>query len=136
MRLSSSTEDGFDPRLIESNEALEGPVYTPGRSHEREDSMRPSDTPPVQAGLATASLDVRLFGPLGDAFGHTVRVAFPTEQICVADLRRLLATTLGPAGEKVLSASVRICIDKVIAAEGARIRPGQEVAVLPVFSGG
>jgi molybdopterin converting factor small subunit len=92
-----------------------------------------SDSPPREA---DALMAVLLFGPLGDQFGRQVQAPVPAAGLTVAELRRVLAQSLGPGGEKVLSPAVRVCVDQVIAAEGARLRPGQEVAVLPVFSGG
>lgn len=81
-------------------------------------------------------LNVMLFGPLGDEFGRTVEVAIPAAGITVRGFRALLADALGPAGAKVLNPSVKVSVDCVIAVDAVLVRPGQEVAVLPVFSGG
>ena len=87
-------------------------------------------------GESAGSLTARLFGPLGDEFGRSVEAPLPPAGLTVGELRRALAALLGPGGEKLLSPAIRICVDRVIASEGARVWPGQEVAVLPVFSGG
>lgn len=91
-----------------------------------------TDTPPLEG----ASLAVLFFGPLGDQFGSCVTAPIPPGGLTVRELRRTLAQRLGEGGDRLLSPAVRICIDRVIASEGALVRPGQEVAVLPVFSGG
>jgi molybdopterin converting factor small subunit len=91
------------------------------------------DAPPQEA---TAVLAVLLFGPLGERFGRRIETSIPAAGLTVAALRRRLAERLGAGGEAVLSPAVRVCLDHTIAAEDAPVRPGQEIAVLPVFSGG
>lgn len=95
-----------------------------------------SEIPPPQTTATAAAVEVRFFGPLGEAFGRSVRVDVPAGGLTVSELRTRLSEQLGPLGEKVLSPAVRVCIDQAVSAERATVRPGQEVAFLPVFSGG
>lgn len=87
---------------------------------------------------ALAPLAVKLFGPIADEFGRTLEVTIPAAGITVGGLRRLLAEAVGPAGEKFLSPAMKVCVDRVIAVDAVLVRPNpqQDVAVLPVFSGG
>ena len=75
---------------------------------------------------------ILLFGRLGETIGRELEFALPAGGCTVAELRAELAEKHG----ELAAAGVRACIDREIAPEAARIRPGQEVAFIPPLSGG
>lgn len=79
---------------------------------------------------------VVFLGSLADRIGARERlVETPEEGITLSELKARLA-----GGEErllaALASPVRAAVDRQIAAGDARVRPGQEVAFFPLFSGG
>lgn len=85
---------------------------------------------------AAVNLTIRLFGELAERLGRELVLQLPPSGVRVGDLRRRLAETLGAAAEPLLRPNVRVCVDQVLAPDSAWVRPGQEVALMPTFSGG
>ncbi|MBF0664849.1 MAG: MoaD/ThiS family protein [Brevundimonas sp.] len=82
-------------------------------------------------------MDIRilLLGELGARFGREHALEF-TEGLTVGDLRRRLIERLDGSGPALSGPAIRLAVDQTIVPETASLRPGQEVAVLPIFSGG
>lgn len=80
-------------------------------------------------------MKILFFGRLGETIGREIELEMDAEGCTVAELRARLARTLPGAGE-LARPTIRACVDRALAAESARIRPGQEVAFIPPLSGG
>jgi sulfur-carrier protein len=94
----------------------------------RSDSRPTADT--------AMSVRVLFFGSTAERLGARERtVQVSPDGVGVEELKRILA-----AGDETVRAALgpptRVAIDQVVVGEDARARPGQEVAFLPVFSGG
>lgn len=85
---------------------------------------------------APASAQVLFFGKVGDILGPRCDIALPPEGLSVAELRRRLDDVLEGAAEALAERGVRVAVNREIVGEDARVRPGQEVAFLSMFSGG
>jgi molybdopterin synthase sulfur carrier subunit len=81
-------------------------------------------------------MKILLFGRLAERAGREVEVELPAGGCTVAELRLRLADALPHAAHELARPSIRACIDRELAPETARVRPGQEVAFLPPLSGG
>lgn len=83
------------------------------------------------------SVRVHLLGRPSDVFGPEHAVLLPVGAQTVGDVRRILATTGGEAGEAALfGAAIRGGVDGVIVQDSAPVKPGQEVFFFSVVSGG
>ncbi|MCV0416564.1 MAG: MoaD/ThiS family protein [Brevundimonas sp.] len=82
-------------------------------------------------------MDIRilLLGDLGARFGREHTLAF-TEGLTVGELRRRLIEGIEGSEVALSGPAIRLAVDQVVVSEAAPVRPGQEVAVLPIFSGG
>lgn len=82
-------------------------------------------------------MDIRimLLGELGARFGRDHRLEF-IEGLTAGQLRRRLIERLDGAGPALSSPAVRLAVDQTIVPDDAPLSPGQEVAFLPVCSGG
>jgi molybdopterin converting factor small subunit len=74
-------------------------------------------------------MKILFFGRLAESLGREVELELPQGGCTVAELRERL-------GAAVSSPTVRACIDRSIAPEGARVLPHHEVAFVPPVSGG
>ena len=83
--------------------------------------------------LTTA--DVLFFGRLADTLGRQRKVAIPAKGCTLGELRRRLCET-DPDAAEALNKGVRASIEREISGDDAMVRPGQEVAFFPIFSGG
>jgi molybdopterin synthase sulfur carrier subunit len=79
---------------------------------------------------------ILFFGAVSDRFGAARTLVLPAEGLTVGELRRRLASEEPAGAEALLRPGVRASVDQVLAAEDARVLPGQEVAFLSPFSGG
>jgi molybdopterin synthase sulfur carrier subunit len=77
---------------------------------------------------------VLFFGRIADRLGRERRLE-RLDAMTVGDLRRALAEA-DPAADILLDPAVRASVDREIVGDTAAIRPGQEIAFFPVFSGG
>ena len=68
------------------------------------------------------------FGSLGERLGRERELEIPDGGCTIAELRVRLPELAG--------AIARACVDREVAAEDARVLPGQEVAFIPPLSGG
>lgn len=59
-----------------------------------------------------------------------------TEPLTIADLRRRLGDQVEGAAAIMIRPDTRLVIDQTIVPDTALAGPGQEVAVLPIYSGG
>jgi sulfur-carrier protein len=84
----------------------------------------------------TPRILVLFFGPLGELMGRERWVELPAAGCTIADLRQGLAELAGGGGAGLMRPDVRAAIDQTVVSDGARVRPGQEVAFLSIFSGG
>lgn len=82
------------------------------------------------------TIRVLFFGPLRERFGARVRrLQAPPHGLTLHQLKTRV--TEGEADAlAALAPPVRVAVDKILAAPDDLIRAGQEVAFLPVFSGG
>jgi sulfur-carrier protein len=78
---------------------------------------------------------ILLFGSLRDAIGAEIAQHVPLEGCSIARLRKLIVAN-DEACAPLASSSVRASVDKVLVREDHIVRPGQEVAFFPMFSGG
>lgn len=82
------------------------------------------------------SVQVVFLGSVADRFGvRGLTVEAPAPGLLLSELKARLAD-----GDDALAAAlappVRAAVDQEIVAGDVRVRPGQEVAFLPVYSGG
>ena len=84
-----------------------------------------------------ADMEIRILflGELGERFGRE-HVLAATGELTVGEVRRQLGERIDGAGAALARPDVRLAVDQTVAPDSAPVRPGQEVAVLPVFSGG
>ncbi len=76
------------------------------------------------------TVKVLFFGKVGDQLGREREVAIPEGGCTVLELRRLI-------DEAALAVrGVRASVNREIAPDDARVRPGDEVAFFSLFSGG
>ena len=76
------------------------------------------------------TVKVLFFGKVGDHLGRERDVAIPERGCTVGELRRLI-------DESALAVrGVRASVNRDVAPDDARVRPGDEVAFFSVFSGG
>lgn len=82
-------------------------------------------------------MDIRILfmGHLAARFGRE-HVIDLEEGLTVRELRDRLVRHFPDAGPHLAQPDVRIAIDQTVALDTSVIGPGQEVAVLPIFSGG
>lgn len=82
-------------------------------------------------------MEIRILflGELGARFGRD-HVLESTEVLTVRELRRRLAEQVEGSAGVLTRPDVRLVVDQTVVTDTAAIRPGQEVAVLPIYSGG
>jgi molybdopterin synthase sulfur carrier subunit len=78
---------------------------------------------------------VLFFGRTAERLGRAREVAVPSEGCTLGELRARLVEADAAAAE-ALGAGVRASVDREIVGDEAVVRPGQEVAFFPLFSGG
>lgn len=78
---------------------------------------------------------VVFLGELGARFGRD-HVLIGDDGLTLGDVRRLLIDQVEGCGPHISQPNVRLMVDQVIVPEDTRVRPDQEVAVLPIYSGG
>jgi len=81
-------------------------------------------------------LDVELFGKLADPCGAAITISIPAAGCTASELRALVAAHDAGLGSLLTTTTVRFCINGRVAAESARVAPGDDVALLPPVSGG
>lgn len=82
-------------------------------------------------------MDIRILflGELGARFGREHALEH-TAGLTVGEVRRRLGERIEGAGPALSRPDVRLAVDQAVAPDSALVGPGQEVAVLPIFSGG
>ena len=82
-------------------------------------------------------MDIRILflGELGARFGRE-HVLEHTTGLTVGELRRRLGDRIDGAGPALSRPDVRLAVDQAVVPDSAAVRPGAEVAVLPIVSGG
>ena len=85
---------------------------------------------------STSTAQVLFFGRVGDILGSRCEIALPPEGLSVAELRQRLDDVVEGAAEALGERGVKVAVDLEFVGEDARVRPGQEVAFLSMFSGG
>lgn len=82
-------------------------------------------------------MDIRiaLLGELGARFGRDHRLEF-SDGLTAGEVRRRLIERLDGSGPGLSSPTVRLAVDQVVVVDETPVKPGQEVAFLPVYSGG
>lgn len=98
---------------------------------------RPScvDSPDIDPDNTCMHIRLLFLGEFGVRFGreHALECAEP---LTVADLRRRIGDKIEGAAAVMTRPDTRLAIDQTIVPDTAFARPGQEVAVLPIYSGG
>ncbi|MBS0296444.1 MAG: MoaD/ThiS family protein [Proteobacteria bacterium] len=84
--------------------------------------------------MSEAPTTLLFFGRVGDRLGRE-RVLTSLDAATVGELRRTLAAA-DPACAILLDPTVRASVDRQVAGDEAPVRPGQEIAFFPPFSGG
>lgn len=81
-------------------------------------------------------ITVLFFGALAERLGARQRtLETPAGGLSLTEVRRRLAAG-DPAVEAALGPPVRAALDRELVLGDPQVRPGQELAFLPVFSGG
>ena len=82
-------------------------------------------------------MDIRILflGELGDRFGRE-HVLAAADGLTVGEVRQRLIADIDGAGPALSRPDVRLAVDQAVMPDSAVVRAGQEVAVLPIFSGG
>ena len=84
--------------------------------------------------MVGVKLKILLFGRVSDLLGREIEALIPEAGCSIGELRRLIAEQTG--SDALLQKGVRASLDKQVAGDEARVRPGAEVAFFSVFSGG
>lgn len=113
---------------------------TPGRRPRVDDgaSARPGGTLTCTAANPTTNrMEIRILflGELGARFGRE-HVLESTEVLTVQEVRRRLGDQVEGSAAVLTRPDVRLAVDQTVVPDTALVRPGQEVAVLPIYSGG
>lgn len=82
-------------------------------------------------------MEIRILflGELGARFGRE-HVLESTEVLTVQEVRRRLGDQVEGSAAVLTRPDVRLAVDQTVVPDTALVRPGQEVAVLPIYSGG
>lgn len=82
-------------------------------------------------------MEIRILflGELGARFGRE-HVLEATGILTVRELRQRLVEQVEGAASALMRPDVRVVVDQTVAHDSAPVRAGQEVAVLPLYSGG
>ena len=80
-------------------------------------------------------LDVLLFASAADAFGAPSLLVELPDGATAADVRRRVLEDAAARGAS-LPDSTRVAVNRAFAEPGARVAPGDEVAVIPPVAGG
>lgn len=83
-----------------------------------------------------AMLELELCGRLADAAGEFVGVAIPTDGCTIAELFACIAVQHPALAPWLGKGQIKACVNEVIVAAEARVRPGDQVALFPPVSGG
>ncbi len=84
--------------------------------------------------MVTVKLRVLFFGRVSDVLGREREAGIPEMGCTVAELRRLISQETGT--DILMKPGVRASIDREVAGDDALVRPGAEVALFSLFSGG
>ena len=90
----------------------------------------------VSEPTGSATVRVLFLGKLAELLGRQRSVAIPAAGCALGALRRRLCEGDEQAKEALMRSDVRAALDQVIMPDTAWVRPGCEVAFLPIFSGG
>ena len=80
-------------------------------------------------------ITVKLFAMLRDRVGADI-LSVNTEARTVADLLAHLAQEYPPLAELMAGGRLLVSVNEEFAAQGAQLKDGDEVALMPPFSGG
>lgn len=81
-------------------------------------------------------MEILFFGRLGEQFGRKVEIDPPGESWTVAEIREALCSRSELFRGALSKPGVRACVDQAMAPEHLPVRRGQEVAFIPLLSGG
>jgi molybdopterin synthase sulfur carrier subunit len=81
-------------------------------------------------------LSIDLYGKLADPCGAAITISIPAAGCTADELRALVAAHDAGLANLLTATRVRLCINDQVAAESARVVPGDDVALLPPVSGG
>ena len=82
------------------------------------------------------ALSVDLYGKLAAPCGAAITIGIPAAGCTTGELSALVAAHDAGLASLLSTTRVRFCINQQIAAESARVVPGDDVALLPPVSGG
>lgn len=93
------------------------------------------DSPDVEPDKVRMHIRILFLGEFGVRYGreHTLECREP---LTVADLRRRIGEQVEGAAAILTRPDTRLVVDQTIVPDSASVGPGQEVAVLPIYSGG
>lgn len=82
-------------------------------------------------------MEIRILflGELGARFGRE-HVLEAGEAMTVGDLRQRIGEQVKGSASSLMRPDVRLVVDQIVEPESALVRSGQEIAVLPLYSGG
>jgi molybdopterin converting factor small subunit len=81
------------------------------------------------------AIRIVFLGDLGARFGRD-HVLAAADGLTLAEVRRRLMDQVEGCAPYVTRPDIRLMVDQVIVPDEAPVAPGQEVAVLPIYSGG
>ncbi len=91
--------------------------------------------PGIDLDKTRMQIRILFLGEFGGRFGREHRLTC-TEPLSVAELRRRLIEQVEGSASVLNRPDTRFAIDQTIVPDTAFAGPGQEVAVLPIYSGG
>ena len=80
--------------------------------------------------------EITLYGKLADPLGERVRVAGGEQSETVSNVRARVAALEPRLGELLADHRVRACVEGMITADGAIVKPDLSFEFIPVVSGG
>lgn len=86
--------------------------------------------------LETVAIEVHFFGKIADRFGRLTRVEAPADGCSLPALKARLADLVEGGALALSEPGLRAAIDQQIVDDDAWVGPGQDVALLSMFSGG
>ena len=91
----------------------------------------------ADADIRNATVKVCFFGKLADLFGRTHEIVIPPAGCPLSEVRAAIVESVEGGLDWLSAPGVRAAVGReLVLNDSAWVRPGEEVAFLPAFSGG